>query len=95
MFATSARAIPYVDFDVIGVKLDDSNPSYSGDFNIVGVGYNPATHEVTSASAWFAFADDVLPWDGTDDPFDLNGNNEVVQVDLGLVNGYFGPVEVN
>lgn len=95
MFATSARAIPYVDFNPIGVKLDDANPSYLGEFNIVDVGYNPATQRVTSATAWFAFADDVLPWDGLADPLDLYGNNEVVKVDLGLVNGYFGPVEVD
>lgn len=95
MLATSARAIPYTDINVIGVKLDDLHPSVSGEFNIADAGYNSVTHQVTYASAWFAFADDTLPWDGQDDPLDLNGNYEVVKVDLGLAPGYFGPVEVN
>src|SRR5688572_18270752 len=90
--AVSAQAIQYSDLDLIGVKLDDSRPSYSGEFNIFDAGYNPATHQVNSASAWFAFGDDYSP---LSDPFDANGYKEVVRVDLGLANTYFGSVEVN
>lgn len=98
--AVSAQAIEYLDLNWIGVKLDGSRRSYSGEFNILDGGdipttpdFNPTTHEVTWASVWFAFGDDYSP---LSDPFDANGYKEIVQVDLGLVVGVdFGPVEVN
>jgi hypothetical protein len=92
--ATSAQAIPYLDLNLIGVRLDAKTPSYSGEFNILDGGdipgtpnYNPTTHEVTSATVWFGFADDSLPWQ--------DDSNETVKIDLGSVSGYLGPIEIN
>ena len=88
----TAQAIPYTDLDIIGVKLSDSNPTYSGTFNILQTGYNPLSQHLVSASAWFGFGDDYSP---IQDVQDLSGYKEVVKVDVGLMQGYFGPVEVD
>jgi len=56
----SALALTWVDVDS-GYPLKflrPSDPSYSSTFNILADGFNPATMEVTSATASFAFADD-------------------------------------
>jgi hypothetical protein len=90
--AVSAQAIQYTDLNLIGVKLDDSKPSYYGEFNIADWGYNSANQEVTSASVWFALADDATD---VKDALDLKGYTETVKIDLGSASGYIGPVEVD
>jgi len=37
---------------------NSSTSQYSSTFNLLNDGYNPATMHITSAKAWFAFADD-------------------------------------
>ena len=90
--AVDVKAIPFVDSDVINVKLDNANPSYFGSFNLLGAGYNPQTHHITSATALFGFDDDLTP---VRDPQDPQGYSEVVLVDLALGGMHLGPVEVN
>lgn len=62
--------------------LTPSNPSYSSTFNILLDGFNPATMQVNSAVASFAFADD--------------GDSAYEYVNIYLDNTLFlGPIEVD
>ena len=81
--ALSTQAIQYSDQDLFlengqPVKLGSTRTWYEGTFNIAEDGYNPTTHQVSSAVVMFAFGDD------NDSAY------EEVSVDLGLVEGAFG-----
>ena len=62
VLASAARAVTWTDDDPLNVFLTSSrhgNDTYSNTFNILDAGYNPATQQVTSAVASFAFADNA------------------------------------
>jgi hypothetical protein len=56
----SAFAVTYSDNNPADVWLNAFNPSYTGTFDLVGDGYNPATQQVYSAVATFTLWDGVL-----------------------------------
>ncbi len=72
----------YWDFDWILQKVSPTTP-YAGSFDIKPDGYNPATEKVVSATAWFLLVDDA------------DEAQEYVQIDLGSLENYYGPIEVD
>lgn len=84
--SSTASAITWIDEDNGDPlkRLTPSSPTYSSTFNILLDGYDPTTMVVTSAEAWFAFADGE------------NDAAEYVRIYLGSpYSPFMGPIEVN
>lgn len=96
--AANARAILYVDIDVVAKPLTPSQQTRQGDFNLLSLGFNPATQKITAATVWFTFADDkdLVKAGPIWVPDLLDTVKEQVQIDLGTTpSPELGPVEVD
>lgn len=93
---TQANAVTIWDIDTFVPDFYVSPGTPKTDtFNITS-GYNPATHIITSATAYFLLNDDLDFIRGRTTQIDLADSvKEWAVVDLGSTVAYFGPTEVN
>jgi hypothetical protein len=53
----SVHAITYIDTNADLVAFDSTHTTYTNNFNLLNIGYNPASETITSACAVFGFTD--------------------------------------